>query len=202
MSLTPVSIHLCPNALGHVSLPQLLLQHCPHNTWLVSRGHVACHDLMRSYQLRSRDPATPRYMQLPCYATQRASSRSGTLIAVPAIGMAASGESKEGYEAVPVVDAAMQAAQFMISGDQPVKTQQAAAAPVVVRSWEGPLFCCFGRCDSVGLNACSLSCLAPCFAFGCVTRRSPSLRQVVSVELLLPSAHPVCLSYALMHQST
>ena len=68
---------------------------------------------------------------------------------------------------MPVVDAAEEAAQFMTSGKQALKSDK-PVAPVEERSWEGHLCCCFGRCDSVGWGACLISYFAPCVAFGCV----------------------------------
>ena len=81
---------------------------------------------------------------------------------------AAVDEPKRGYEAVPVVNAAAEAAQFMISGgNKPAKTKK-VAPPIEERSWEGHLCCWFGRCDAVGWSACCMSYFVPCFAFGCV----------------------------------
>ncbi len=88
-------------------------------------------------------------------------------VCLVAMGKAASAQSKEGYETVPVVDAAEEATQFMTSGKKAGKPAK-PVAPVEERSWESHLFCCFGRCDSVGWSSCLISYFAPCVAFGCV----------------------------------
>ena len=110
------------------------------------------------------------------------------------MGKAASAQSKEGYEKVPVLDAAEEA-QFLTSGKETVKAGK-PAAPVEERSWESHLCCCFGRCDAVGWGACLVSYFVPCVAFGCVrtqtqifsrSRRDPSVYFCVSgVALLAP----------------
>ena len=96
------------------------------------------------------------------------------------MGKAASAQSKEGYETVPVVDAAEEAAQFMSSGKQAVKPAKKPVAPVEERSWESHLCCCFGRCDSVGWGSCLISYFAPCVAFGCVPTPDADLSLVRS----------------------
>ena len=88
------------------------------------------------------------------------------------MGKAASAQSKEGYETVPVVDAAEEAAQFMTCGKKAGKPAKKPVAPVEERAWESHLFCCFGRCDSVGWSSCLISYFAPCVAFGCVPTRT------------------------------
>ena len=100
--------------------------------------------------------------------SNEASFRCST-VRVVTMGKAASAQSKEGYESVPVVDAAQEAAQFMTSGKQAVKPTK-PVAPAEERSWESHLCCCFGRCDSVGWGSCLISYFAPCVAFGCVSR--------------------------------
>ena len=83
------------------------------------------------------------------------------------MGTLANNDRNDGYEGVPVVDAAAEAAQVVTCGDLPAKRKKEAAL-AEKRSWEGHLCCCFGRCDSVGWNACCISYFVPCIAFGCV----------------------------------
>ncbi len=105
------------------------------------------------------------------------------------MGKAAGNESKHGYAAVPVVNAAPEAAQFMISGNKPVKPEK-KPLPDEERSWEGHLCCCFGRCDAVGWSACCMSYFVPCFAFGCVQTNTQIFGVSEELRLLLLPTQP------------